>query len=318
MKGYIRYMLNWTDAEGIMYSQVIGPDGKPNKWVNLGEWVAPTKLPPDEMVHTFYLWRCADLTSRTARVLGNSSEASQYAELAEKTRTAFIKRFYDEAKGSYGQYGGNIFALRMGVPADRKDRVIAALKADIAANKGNLDTGIFGTQFFFEVLADNGMQDLAYEAMNKRTMPSYGWWIEQGATTSWEEWDRPGSGNHPMFGGGIVWFYRKLAGMSADPENPGYKHIIFRPQPAGGLDQCSYSNITPFGLASVDWQNRNGKFRINIIVPPGSRATVYVPSTSGKVKESGKKLSRKSIEKQEGKYSVLSVGSGSYSFESEF
>jgi alpha-L-rhamnosidase len=318
MKGYIKYMLGWTDAEGIMHSQVIGPDGKPNRWVNLGEWVAPGKLPPDEMVHTFYLWRCADLTSRTAKVLGKTSESQEYTALAEKTRNAFMTRFYDKDKGSYGQYGGNIFALRMGVPADRRDKVIAALKSDLAANKGNLDTGIFGTQFFFEVLADNGMQELAYEAMNKRTMPSYGWWIEQGATTSWEEWDRPGSGNHPMFGGGMVWFYRKLAGMNADPENPGYRHIIFRPQPAGGLDQCSYSNITPMGLASVEWEHRNGSFKMHIIVPPGSNATVYVPSSNGKVKEGGKKLSRKAIEKQEGNYSVLSVGSGSYSFVSEF
>jgi hypothetical protein len=34
-----------------------------------------------------------------------------------------------------------------------------------------LDTGIFGTQFFFEVLSENGMHDLAYEAMNKREEP---------------------------------------------------------------------------------------------------------------------------------------------------
>ena len=105
----------------------------------------------------------------------------------------------------------------MGVPEDQKAGVIAALKSDIAANGGHLDTGIFGTQFFFEVLAENGMQDLAFEAMNKKTQPSYGWWIEQGATTTWEQWDGSGSRNHPMFGGAIVWFYRELAGMNIDP-----------------------------------------------------------------------------------------------------
>ena len=44
-----------------MYSQAPGRDGKPNKWMNLGDWCAPGKLPPDEMVHTFYFWSCADL-----------------------------------------------------------------------------------------------------------------------------------------------------------------------------------------------------------------------------------------------------------------
>jgi hypothetical protein len=42
-------------------------------------------------------------------------------------------------------------------------------------------------------------------------------------------WDDKNSRNHPMFGGAITWFYRKLAGMDIDEEQPGYKHIIIRP-----------------------------------------------------------------------------------------
>lgn len=64
--------------------------------------------------------------------------------------------------------------------------MIASLRQDILSNGGHLDTGIFGTQFFFETLCDNGLNELAYEAMNKRDYPSFGWWIEQGATTTWE------------------------------------------------------------------------------------------------------------------------------------
>ena len=79
--------------------------------------------------------------------------------------------FWDEKTGSYGKYGGNIFALKMGVPADRKARVVEALRNDITANQGHLDTGIFGTRFFFEVLSDNGLHELAYGAMTRRSMP---------------------------------------------------------------------------------------------------------------------------------------------------
>jgi alpha-L-rhamnosidase len=317
MEGYIKYMLTWTDNNGIMFSQA-GRDGKPNQWLNLGDWVAPVKLPPAEMVHTFYLWRCADLTAKAAEVLGKKSEVEKYKALAEKTRKAFMEKFYDKEKGSYGQYGGNIFALKMGVPDDRKQKVIAALRADIAANGGNLDTGIFGTQFFFEVLSENGMHELAYEAITKRTMPSYGWWLEQGATTSWEEWDRPGSGNHPMFGGGLVWLYRYLAGMNSDPDDPGYHHIIFRPQPAGDLSECSYSNLTQYGTASINWKKKEGNFSLDIIVPVGSHATVYVLSKSpDEVKESGKKVNKRivSFKAYEGGYSIYTVGAGKYSFE---
>ncbi len=91
-------------------------DGSILKWFNLGEWVAPGASIPDEMVHTFYLWYCADLTSRTAKVLGMDEEADEYRSLANGTAGAFQEKFYDEAEGSYGDAGGNILALKMGVP----------------------------------------------------------------------------------------------------------------------------------------------------------------------------------------------------------
>lgn len=317
MKGYIRYMLTWTNKAGIMFSQA--PDtAKPNVWMNLGDWCSPGKLPPNEMVHTFYLWRCSDITSKTAQILGYISEAKEYADIAYRTKKAFMKKFYDEGRGSYGPNGGNIFALKMGVSEDQYPRVVAALKSDIAANDGHLDTGIFGTQFFFEVLAENGLNELAYEAMNKRTQPSYGWWIEQGATTSWERWDGEGSRNHPMFGGGLVWFYRVLAGINTDPLHPGYKNIIFKPQPAGDLTFASYSNETPYGTASVRWEKEAGAFKLDIRVPVGSTASVYVPTSSiNSITENGKAIKDKktiSFQRMENGYAIYNVGSGAYSF----
>jgi alpha-L-rhamnosidase len=232
-----------------------------------------------------------------------------------------MTKYFDKEKGSYGPSGGNVFALRMGVPKDQYERVVAALKADIIANGGNLDTGIFGTQFFFEVLSENGLHELAFEAMNKRTQPSYGWWIDQGATTTWEQWNGSGSRNHPMFGGGLVWFYRVLAGLNTDPGNPGYKNIIFKPQPAGDITYASYSNLTPNGTASIYWKKETDRILINVVIPVGSTGTVYVPvATSADVIESGKKIKNNKVIKflrNENGYAVYIVGSGKYTFESQ-
>jgi alpha-L-rhamnosidase len=292
MKGYIKYMLTWTNDDGIMLSQAPEKE-RPNQWMNLGDWVAPGKLPPDEMVHTFFLWRCSNLTALAAKALGNSEDFKYYFDLAEKVKSAFQKKFYDNEKGTYGPFGGNIFALKMGVPDDQKDRVLAALEADIHSAGDHLDTGIFGTQFFFEVLSDNGLHELAYKVMDQRTQPSYGWWIAQGATTTWEQWDGSNSRNHPMFGGGITWFYNKLAGMYPDPEEPGYRHITFKPQPAGDLNYTSYSNLTPYGDATVSWNKEQGRFLMNISVPVGCTSTVYLPAgKQGKVLENGRRIKR--------------------------
>lgn len=314
MKGYVRYMQTWVDADGIMLSQCKNYKDEEVKWYNLGEWVAPGKTVPDEMVHTFYLWYCADITARSARALGSDQEAAQYAEIADKTKRAFHARFYDEQAGTYGDGGGNILALRMGVPQDRYDKVVSALKKSIAANEGHLDTGIFGTRFFFEVLAENGMNDLAYAAMNKTTEPSFGHWIELGSTTARERWDEGGSHNHPMFGGGLVWFYQNLAGMKADERQPGYRHIIFKPQPVSAITSTHYTTNTSYGEGGIEWKQEGDQFVMDITVPVGCTATVFVPAKEGQtvsvadgiesgfVAETGVGNGFKQFEVQGGKY----------------
>jgi alpha-L-rhamnosidase len=319
MKGYIRYMQSWVDEEGIMHSQRTARDGSVLRWFNLGEWVAPGPTVPDELVHTFYLWYCATITAQAARVLGFEEEALSHEAIAADTREAFHRRFYNEESGSYGDGGGNILALRMGVPDDRYERVVAAVKAGLKATNGHLDTGIIGTRFFFEVLAANGMQELAYEAMNKRTEPGYGRWVVLGSTTTRERWDEGGSHNHPMFGGGLAWFYRNLAGMQADPDQPGYRHIIFRPQPLDSLEHVSYFNNTPYGRAGIRWSHEGANFVMEVEVPVSCRATVYIPAEDAHtILEAGKGIEMwKEISyagREEG-YARIEVESGSYLFE---
>ena len=312
MKEQIRFMQNWVGDDGVMLMQT------PNQWMNLGDWCPAFDFPPAEMVHTFYLWRCADYTARAAEALGKTDDAKAYRELADRTAAAFHKRFYDPQKGTYGRYGGNIFALRIGVPDEYRDRVVASLRQDILDNGGHLDTGIFGTQFFFEVLAENGLGELAYEAMNKRDYPSFGHWIDQGATTTWEQWNGENSRNHPMFGGSLTWFYRKLAGLNADPSQPGYRHIVFRPQPVSQIDWAKYATATPYGQASVDWSKRGGRFTMTVEVPVGCTATVCVPDAKApsavRTDGTGKKDGNIVYNGMKDDYAEYTVRSGKYTF----
>jgi alpha-L-rhamnosidase len=318
MEGYMRYMQTWVNDEGIMHSQRRNNSGEVLKWFNLGEWVAPGETVPDEFVHTFYYWYCADITSKAASALGKEEDAQKYGQLAEQTRKAFHEKFYDEQTGSYGNGGGNILALKMGVPQEQYPRVINALKDNIRANDGHLDTGIFGTRFFFEVLAENGLNHLAYAAMNKTEEPGFGHWIELGSTTTREKWDEGGSHNHPMFGGGLVWFYRDLAGMKADPGQPGYRHIIFKPQIVDELDHVKYYNETPYGRAGIHWSKSDNSLTLDIDVPVGSTATVHLPSEDPEaIHESGndhKSATGVQIKGQEDGHTVVELSSGQSQF----
>ena len=284
----LAFMQTWVDPTGIMEMK------DECTWKNLGDWCPVSQFPPTAMVHTYFFWRCADLTAQAAKVLNKPEEAERYAALARKTNEAFQEKFWNAEEQSYGPYGGNLFALKMGVPQERIEAVRKSLKRIIESNDNHLDTGIFGTQILFELLAENGMNDLAYEIMNQRTAPSFGAWIEQGATTTWEQWDGGNSRNHPMFGAGLTWFYRKLVGVNIDPDTPGYRRFIVRPQPVESLSFARYSQRSIYGTVAAGWERKGDGLELQVEVPVGCTATVYLPVEPGQfLFESGKELSKK-------------------------
>lgn len=305
---HVRWMTTWVDDEtGIMHSHDVCP------WKNLGDWCPPRESPRGELVHTFYLWMSADIASTVAKKLGHEAEAEEFDALRDKTAAAFHKVFYDPATGSYGKHGSNVYALKMGVPTEYRDKVVAALKSNIAEVNDHLDTGIGGTRYLFEVLCDNGLKDLAYKIINQRDFPSFGWWIEQGATTTWEQWDGGNSRNHPMFGGGIGWFYRDLAGLRCG--EAGFRTFDVKPVIPEGLEWVNYSHNTTYGKIDIKWQCRKGRFTMECEVPVGSTATIWVPcgADAPKVKESDYV---KAVGKRDG-YALYEVKSGSYKFSSK-
>ena len=278
MCGQLRFMESWRTEEGIMNMQMPRGAEKPIYWLNLGDWCPAYSLPDDKLVHTYFLWKCALYTARAAEALGKSDEASKLYALAEDVRQSFHKVFYDPATASYGSNdGSNVFALRMGVPEENRPAGVESLRNEIEANGGHINTGIFGTQIFFDVLCENGLPELAYSVMTQKECPGYGWWVEQGADTMWEYWNGDHSRNHPMFGGGLTWLYTRVAGLQIDENEPGYKHIIVRPTPMGDLTYASYQTETPQGKASVRWDKRGNRFILKVTVPKGSRASVFLP-----------------------------------------
>lgn len=322
MKEQVRYMLTWLTKDGTMFSQRANLNAtQPNYWLNLGDWAPAYQIPSEELVHTFYLWRCADLTARAAKALNQTEDYEEYSSIADNVKRAFINKFHDGENETFGDFGSNIFALVMGLPQEYRDGVVKTLYREIVEKyDGHLNTGIFGTQFFFETLAANGMNEVAYEAMNKRDFPGFGHWIEQGATVTWEHWNGKSSRNHPMFGGGLVWFYRTLAGVNADENEPGYRHIIIKPSLPEKLDEVYYSNITPYGKVVSDIKRKGGLLEMNVTVPVGSHATVYIPvGENATVTENGsdiKQASGMEVTGFEDGYCKVKAGQGVYRFKS--
>jgi hypothetical protein len=139
---------------------------------------------------------------------------------------------------------------------------------------------MMGTPYLLEVLTKYGRTDLACTVMNQRDYPSFGYNIERGATTLWETWTGKDSHSHPMFGSVCAWFYKGLAGINPDPENPGFKHIIIKPNIVDELDYVNATLTSMYGEITSNWKYDNGMFNLIVRIPPNTTASVFVPGKS--------------------------------------
>jgi alpha-L-rhamnosidase len=194
-------------------------------------------------------------------------------------------------------------------------------------SKGHIGTGLIGGQWLMRVLSDNGRADVAYQIATQSTYPSWGYMVGKGATTVWELWNGDtadpamNSGNHVMLVGDLgIWLYEYLAGIKPDPAQPGFKHILMRPEPVGNLTSVRATHRSPYGLIASEWKKDKTGFHWNITVPVNATATVYLPAKSAEgIKADGRAVGRgrgvKFLRMDNGR-AVLEVGSGRYAFES--
>jgi len=331
-KRWLNYMNDRFATNGIISRDSYGDWCVPPEDLQLIHSQDPARQTDKALLATSYFYNDLKLMARYARLLGQTEDAAHFTNWANEVKTAFNHRFLNREMGQYenGSQTSCVLPLAFGlVPDDLRDRVFARLVDKIEnETKGHIGTGLIGGQYLMRVLSDNGRADLAYTIASQKDYPGWGYMVGQGATTIWELWNgntadpTMNSGNHVMLVGDLViWVYEYLAGIAADPEQPGFKHIIMKPHPVGDLTHVKASHHSPYGLIKSEWRRSNGRIDWNITVPANTTATVSVPAGSTKVvTESGKLASQaKGVEflRLEEGYAVYRVGSGDYRFEAK-
>jgi alpha-L-rhamnosidase len=76
----------------------------------------------------------------------------------------------------------------------------------------------------------------------------------------------------------ISFLHRHVAGIRVDEDGPGYRRFVIEPQPGGGLTSARAAHESPYGRIESSWTIVDDEFRLEVVVPPGSRATVVLPS----------------------------------------
>jgi alpha-L-rhamnosidase len=304
-------------------------------WDFIGDWLPPHMAmdspkgwpprPAAEFFNNCYRVLLWDILRRSAEVLGEKETARECQAALEKMRPAIHKAFYDPARHCYVLEDQSYLAIALLTeippPSERK-AVMRALEHDILVRRqGHLDSGMLGTYFMLNYLMQAGRNDLIFTMMNQKTYPGWGYMLDQGATTFWEQWNGYWSNLHSCFTSAGMWMSQGVAGIHPDPEAPGFKRFEIRPATVGDLTWARASLNSIRGRIAVDWKMEEGKFKLNVTVPVGATAKVWVPvrqteaiGENGKppvtVSDSGARFNR-----MESGAAVYEVPSGQYSFE---
>ena len=173
-------------------------------------------------------------------------------------------------------------------PSECIDAVESTLKKETAGRfNGHLSTGLVGVPIITQWATKDGETQFLYDMLKKREYPGYLYMLDNGADLTWEHWNGRRSHIHNCFNGIGSWFYQALAGINPDESQPGYKNIIIRPQLIDAITWVKATKDTPYGEMMVKWEKVDGKFVMNVKIPVGSTATVYMPDGEQKNLVSG-------------------------------
>jgi alpha-L-rhamnosidase len=181
----------------------------------------------------------------------------------------------------------SLWSLTCFPTAEQRRRAGDRLDELVRESGYHIRTGFVGTPLICDALCDTGHYATVYRLLMQRETPSWLYPVTMGATTIWERWDsmlpdgsiNPGemtSFNHYAFGAVADWIHRTIGGLT--PTEPGYRRMQIHPRPGGGITHAHAKHITPYGPVECKWEIEDGKFDLNVIVPPNTIALVCLPN----------------------------------------
>ena len=298
----------------------------------LGDWAAPgQRRERGDSREAFYFNNCVfalnlDTMANMAVVLGKTDDAKSYRQRVAELKPRVHQEFFNATNNIYcgGTQVQQAFALLTGIaPEALRPKIAERIETEFAAKK-YFDMGSSGLPVLMKYLVEqSGKAEIAFTAFARTNEPSYGYFLARGESTWPEYWNvNVPSRIHTCFTGVAGWFTKSLAGIRPDPAQPGFQSFLIQPVLAGDVTFAEATTESPYGTIRSRWEKRNGQVTLKTTIPPGSTATVYVPTRdTTSVTESGQPAAQaKGITplRTEAGYAVFKVESGAYSFAAKF
>ncbi|MDF7823432.1 glycoside hydrolase family 78 protein [Pontiellaceae bacterium B12227] len=307
------------------YMKACGRKGLDGLGKGFGDWLSVGSKTPLDVISVAYYAYSTHLMAEMAEAIGKKEDAATYQDLFERIRDHFQASFVD----ADGRVKGNTqtaycMALHYNLLTEKQRKQAADhLVERIKAKDYHLSVGFLGVPILLPTLTEIGRSDLAYRLLQNKTYPSWGYSVEQGATTIWERWNSytheggiskssMNSFNHYAYGACSEWMFYSMLGI--DLESPGFKEIKMKPEVGHGITWAKgfYDSIR--GRISSDWKIEDGIFHWKVTVPANTTATLHFPAGStSELTEGGRMIPRSKFKLEDNRV-MLSVGSGTYTF----
>ena len=270
---------------------------------HFGDWLAQDGITPQSMkggtddyfVASVYYYASVLKLAKAAGILEKTEDMQKYCAKAEKIYKAILAEYFSpNGRLTVDTQTGYLISLKFGIYVDKK-RIIEGLKTRLKKDCYKIKGGFVGAPMMCQVLAENGMEDLAYYILFQEGFPGWFHCINLGATTIWERWNSvlddgsiSGTGmnslNHYAYGSVMEYVYRYIAGINET--EAGFKTVRFAPQlnPKLSYVKCAYDSVS--GIYVSNWRiNSDGTVTVHFEVPFGCTASALLPGTGGETVE---------------------------------
>ncbi len=282
---------------------------------------------PKELFATAFFARSARVTAKMAFAAGDGAAQQEAKDLADRAAVEFRKAFAQPSKLTGDSQAAYALALDFELyesPAQAQEWA-DRLAARVGEEK-RLTCGIQTAHRALMALSKWGHHDVAVELARRKTVPSWGFMLANGATTLWERWDGyvPGRGfqdpqsnsfNSPALGAIGQWMVESVAGIAVEDLHPDsgaialvrqpdgtmgpstdtsrpWQRFRLEPRIGGGLTHARAEHDSIAGRIASAWKVEGEQLTYECTVPPNTTAILMLPASADGLTESGQPASK--------------------------
>jgi hypothetical protein len=289
-KGVKRYLDIWQlDDNGLLVKRMNESDHKGWYW---GDW--GTNIDKDLLMNEWYYLALKGYKEMSL-ILDKSGQADWADNTMTHLKAAFNRTFW---KGDqYRSYSynddtddrGQALAVVAGLADyDKYEAIFKLLQKQRYSSP-------YMEKYVIEALFIMGQPEYGLQRLKERFQPMVD---NKDYSTLFEGWGvgrngyGGGSTNHAWSGGGLTILSQYVCGLY--PLEPAWKSFMVKPN-LGGLEYAETENETIAGKVKVKVSKTKSGMEMDLTVPLGSEAVVYIPEKEKKVTVNGKKLSPKEV-----------------------